>query len=119
DSRNVNSGNFGNNSSENELNKSYSEISNNSDFVKLFTLKLLTLIVIVNKTEWGKSVLITNSNLVINRCSTKVTKSANAHADNIVKQVSSTNDHISTYAHATERNRNSLTSKEERICDIL
>ncbi|OUM66905.1 hypothetical protein PIROE2DRAFT_67073 [Piromyces sp. E2] len=43
---------------------------------------------------------------VINRYSTKVTKSANA--DHTVRQASSANDHISAYAHATERNRNSL-----------
>ncbi|OUM69089.1 hypothetical protein PIROE2DRAFT_66853 [Piromyces sp. E2] len=44
---------------------------------------------------------------VINRYSTKVTKSANA--DNTEKQANSANNHISAYTHATERNRNSLT----------
>ncbi|OUM63778.1 hypothetical protein PIROE2DRAFT_9643 [Piromyces sp. E2] len=48
--------------------------------------------------------------LVINRYSTKVTKSANA--DNTVRQASSANDHISAYAHATERNRNSLSGSQ-------
>ncbi|OUM62855.1 hypothetical protein PIROE2DRAFT_10780 [Piromyces sp. E2] len=43
---------------------------------------------------------------VINKYSTKVTKSANA--DNTVRQASSANDHISAYAHATERNRKTL-----------
>ena len=43
---------------------------------------------------------------VINRYSTKVTKRANA--DNTVRQASSANEHISAYAHATERNRKTL-----------
>ncbi|OUM56469.1 hypothetical protein PIROE2DRAFT_18923 [Piromyces sp. E2] len=47
---------------------------------------------------------------VINRYSTKVIK--NANADNTVRQASSANDHISAYAHATERNRNSLSGKK-------
>ncbi|OUM67979.1 hypothetical protein PIROE2DRAFT_4394 [Piromyces sp. E2] len=40
----------------------------------------------------------------------KVTKSANA--DNIVRQASSANDHISAYAHATERNRKTLSGSQ-------
>ncbi|OUM69542.1 hypothetical protein PIROE2DRAFT_66795, partial [Piromyces sp. E2] len=52
-----------------------------------------------NKTEW--------ENLCIQQ---KVTKSANA--DNTVRQASSANDNISAYAHATERNRNSLSGSQ-------
>ncbi|OUM65309.1 hypothetical protein PIROE2DRAFT_7688 [Piromyces sp. E2] len=47
---------------------------------------------------------------VVNRYSTKVSKSANA--DNTVRQASSANDHISAYTHATERNRNSLSGSQ-------
>ncbi|OUM58122.1 hypothetical protein PIROE2DRAFT_67775 [Piromyces sp. E2] len=50
---------------------------------------------------------------VINRYSTKVTKSANA--DNTVRQASSAssaNEHISAYAHATERNRKTLSESQ-------
>ena len=47
---------------------------------------------------------------LINSHSTKVTKSANA--ENTVRQASSANDHISAYAHATERNRNSLSGSQ-------
>ncbi|OUM69602.1 hypothetical protein PIROE2DRAFT_2470, partial [Piromyces sp. E2] len=47
---------------------------------------------------------------VINRYLTKVTKSANT--DNTVRQASSANDHISAYAHATEKNRNSLSGSQ-------
>ncbi|OUM69137.1 family 26 glycoside hydrolase [Piromyces sp. E2] len=47
---------------------------------------------------------------VINRYSTKVTKSVNA--DNTVRQASSAIDYICAYVHATERNRNSLSGSQ-------
>ncbi|OUM63559.1 hypothetical protein PIROE2DRAFT_67382, partial [Piromyces sp. E2] len=47
---------------------------------------------------------------VINRYSTKVTKSANAA--NTVRQASSANDPISAYVHATERNRKTLSGSQ-------
>ncbi|OUM70698.1 hypothetical protein PIROE2DRAFT_1254 [Piromyces sp. E2] len=126
DSRNVDSVNSGNNSSENGLNNSYSEISNNSDCVNenLIFYFLLggKLNNNKNKTEWenlcnyqlksgnlsdipflaktaaffNKIMPIVSGQrwLVINRYSTKVIKSAI--------------NHISAYAHATERNRNSF-----------
>ena len=47
---------------------------------------------------------------LINRHSTKVTKSANA--ENTVRQARSARVHISAYAHATERNRNSLSGSQ-------
>ncbi|OUM67281.1 hypothetical protein PIROE2DRAFT_5343, partial [Piromyces sp. E2] len=168
DSRNVNSENFGNISGNNSgvigLNNSSHEISNNSDSVKLFTFKLLTLKFSLsvnrssinrsnrkcskvfnfllggrgnnnrNQIEWenlckyqfksgslsdipflAKTAAFFNIVMpivsgqrwsVINRYSTKVTKSANA--DNTVRQASSANEHISAYAHATERNRKTL-----------
>ena len=47
---------------------------------------------------------------LINSHSTKVTKSANA--ENTVRQASSASVHIRAYAHATERNRDSLSGSQ-------
>ncbi|OUM68350.1 hypothetical protein PIROE2DRAFT_66936, partial [Piromyces sp. E2] len=47
---------------------------------------------------------------VIRRYSTKVTKSANV--GHTVRQTSSANDPISAYAHATERNRKTLSGSQ-------
>ncbi|OUM65066.1 hypothetical protein PIROE2DRAFT_7954 [Piromyces sp. E2] len=50
---------------------------------------------------------------VINRYSSKVNK--NANNDNTVRRASSANDHISVYAHDTERNRKKNKTFHERI----
>ncbi|OUM70180.1 hypothetical protein PIROE2DRAFT_1881 [Piromyces sp. E2] len=129
DSRNVNSENSGNisgnNSSEIGLNNSSNEISNNSDSVNE-NLSVNNLNQIENVPKYLISFLMEDAIIieaklimpvvsgqrwsVINRYSTKVTKSANA--DNTVRQASSADDHISAYAHATERNQNSLSGSQ-------
>ncbi|OUM61442.1 hypothetical protein PIROE2DRAFT_67545, partial [Piromyces sp. E2] len=76
-----------------------------------------------NKTEWEnlckyqlKSGSLSNIPFLaktaafFNKVFNKVTK--NANADNTVRQVSSANDHISAYAHATERNRKTLSGSQ-------
>ncbi|OUM68688.1 hypothetical protein PIROE2DRAFT_3531, partial [Piromyces sp. E2] len=145
--RNVNSENSGNNSGNNSreigLNNSSHEISNNSDSVNenfdgrpnynrnkiewenlcKYQLKYGSLsdIPFLVKTAafFNKVMPIVSGQRwsVINRYSTKVTKSANA--DNTVRQASSANDHISAYTHATERNRNSLTKNQIAIIFTL
>ncbi|OUM70112.1 hypothetical protein PIROE2DRAFT_66732, partial [Piromyces sp. E2] len=82
------------------INKSNRKCSKIYHFLTKIAAFFNTIIPIVSGQRWS----------VIRKYSIKITKSTNA--DNTVKQASSTNDPISAYAHATERNRNSLSGSQ-------
>ncbi|OUM64389.1 hypothetical protein PIROE2DRAFT_8862, partial [Piromyces sp. E2] len=96
-----------NNSSEIELNNSSNEISNNSNSVNenLSVNNLILTDQIENVPKYLISFLVEDAIIIETKLSGKI-------CVNTKLKSGSANDHISTYAHATERNRKTLSGSQ-------